>query len=151
MARLEVLKDTLALLSGLEAGSPREVEIRLRRIDGVIEGKPLDVGGIKSKNTGCSAERLYTNQKVTDLVAKAETEQSDYRRTIPANTFFSPQKRYFNLGQGTIARVFKLQENTFLVDCTVYVWNAFVLFASSLILLGVLYLILRRQLRPQGT
>jgi hypothetical protein len=150
--RLEELKDTLALLSGLESGSAREVEKRLRVIDAVISHKkPLDLGAIKSKSTGITAERLYTNQKVTDLVAKAETEQNDYRRAIPANTFFSPEKRYFNLGQGTIAQWFRLPENKFLVDTSVYVWNSFVLFGSSFLLLGVLYLILRRQLRPHGT
>jgi hypothetical protein len=150
--RLEELKDTLALLSGLESGTAKGVEKRLKAIDAVIEKKkPLDLGAIKSKTTGVTAERLYTNQKVTDLVAKAETEQNDYRRTVPANTFFSPEKRYFNLDKGLIARLFHLPENTFLVETSVYVWNSFVLFASSFAMLCLLYLILRRQLRPHGT
>ena len=78
--RLEDLKETLAQLSGLEAGSVREIEKRLRRVDQVIDGKPLDTSGLRSKVLGVTAERLYTNQKVTDLVSKAETEQNDYRR-----------------------------------------------------------------------
>jgi ABC-type multidrug transport system ATPase subunit len=150
--RLEELKDTLALLSGLESGSAKEIEKRLRVIDAVIDKKkPLDLGAIKSRTSGVTAERLYTNQKVTDLVAKAETEQSDYRRAVPANTFFSPEKRYFNLGQGFLPRLFRLEANTFLVETSVYVWNSFVLFASSFLMLCLLYLILRRQLRPHGT
>src|SRR4029077_16681945 len=36
--RLEDLKDALAMLSGLEAGSPPEIERRLDRIDKVIDG-----------------------------------------------------------------------------------------------------------------
>ncbi len=131
--RLDDLKETLALVSGLESSSVAEIEKRLRRIDGVIDGKSLDTGGIKSKGGGVTAERLYTNQNVTDLVAKAETVQNDYRRQIPANVFFSPNKLYL----GMIA--------------SVYVWNSVVLSATSLAMLGLVYLVLRRQLQPKGT
>src|SRR5260370_40523056 len=89
-ARLEDLKDTLARLSGAEAQNPPEIERRLKRVDEIINGKMLDVGSLRSKPNGITAERLYTNQKVSDLVAKAETEQNDYRRVRAINTFFSP-------------------------------------------------------------
>ncbi|HEY2341957.1 MAG TPA: ABC transporter permease, partial [Chthoniobacteraceae bacterium] len=140
--RLDDLKDTLADLSGLEASSPREIEKRLHRIDEIIGGKPLvDPSSIRSKNTGASAERLYHNLKVNDLVTNAETEQSDYRRAMPVNVFFSPEK-FFH-----IATVGSWNFN---VRFSVYVFNTAVLVISSIGILAALYLILRRQLQPQG-
>ena len=65
-ARLEDLKETLALLSGLESGSLREVEKRLRRVDQVIEGRPLDPGGLRSRTSGVTAER----RRLPDLKRK---------------------------------------------------------------------------------
>jgi hypothetical protein len=90
--RLEDLKDTLALLSGLESGSDWEIAKRLKRVDKIISGGELDAGGLRSRTRGVTAERLFTNQKVNDLVAKAETEQSDYRRHT-GSTFSSDHKR----------------------------------------------------------
>ncbi len=130
--RLEDLKDSLALLSGLESGSLAEIEKRLGRVDQILDGKALEGGDLRSRTSGVTAERLYTNQKVTDLVAKAETEQSDYRRQIPVNVFFSPDKFYFG------------------IRFSVYVWNTIVLVGSSCVLLGIVYLVLKRQLRPRG-
>jgi hypothetical protein len=130
--RLEDLKDTLGLLSGLEAGSVREIEKRLRRVDAIIEGKPLDTGGLKSRITGFNVDRLYTNQKVKDLVDNAEVEQSDKRRAMPVNVFFSPVKRYFR------------------ITASVYAWNTAVLVVASILLLGTLFALLKRQLRPRG-
>ena len=130
--RLEDLKDTLALLSGLEAGSVREIERRLRRVDAVLAGKSLqEAGSLRSRSAGVTAERLYTNQKVTDLVSKAETEQSDYRRDKHVNAFFGPVKRYLG------------------VTMSIFTYNSAVLVISSLLLLVVLYTILVRQLRPR--
>jgi hypothetical protein len=92
-ARLEELKDTLALLSGMEARNLRQIEKRFKLVDNVIAGKPLDAASLKGK-PGVSAERLYINHKVSELVAKAEAEQNDNRRLHAINTFFSPEKRY---------------------------------------------------------
>jgi ABC-type multidrug transport system ATPase subunit len=140
--RLEDLKDTLAILSGLESGSLWEIEKRLRRVDRIIDGGPLDADGLRglrSKTSGVTAERLFTNQKVNDLVSKAETEQTDYRRGLDArgrpvvvNVFFGPEKLVFG------------------VRTSVFVFNSCVIIASSLVLLGAIYLILRRQLRTHG-
>src|SRR4029434_1000710 len=88
--RLEDLKDTLALLSGMESGTRPEIEKRLRRVDAIIKGKRLSAGDLRSKPSGVTAERLYTNQKVSDLVSKAETEQSDYRRQSHVNGLCVP-------------------------------------------------------------
>jgi ABC-type multidrug transport system ATPase subunit/ABC-type multidrug transport system permease subunit len=149
-ARLDDLKDTLALLSGMEADSVREIENRLKRVDEVIEGKPLDTGGLRSRGTTVSAERLYTNQKVTDLVAKAETEQNDYRRLRAINTFFSPEKHarvpYLRFHFSQPHWEHKYRE----FHVTVFSYATVILVGSSLGLLGLLHYILKRELRTQG-
>lgn len=139
-ARFDDLKETLALLSSLESGSVSEIERRLRRVDRVIDGGPLDASGLRSKSAGITVDRLYSNMKVSDLVAKAETEQSDYRRTEAINVFFSPEKKFtVNFAGRTRTFVF-----------SVYAFNTWVLIGSSLALLTSLFFILRRQLRTRG-
>jgi ABC-type multidrug transport system ATPase subunit len=127
--RLEDLKDTLAMLSGLESATEPEIERRLARVDRVIKGAPLGTIQLRSKTSGITAERLYVNQKISDLVAKAETEQSDYRRSKSINVFFGPDKY---LGR---------------FHTTVLVFNSIVLLGFAAIALGLLHLALRRQLR----
>ena len=143
--RFEDLKETLALLSGLDSGSLPEIEKRLRRVDSVIAGRPLEPGGLRSRTSGVTAERLYTNQKVTDLVSKAETEQSDYRRQKHVNVFFGPVKKY-GLSWHWGGRPRELAFTT-----TVFTFNALVLITASFACLVVLYTILRRQLRTRGS
>jgi hypothetical protein len=150
-ARLEDLKDTLALLSGMEAQNPREVEKRLRRVDDVINGKPLDAGGLRSKS-GVTAERLYTNQKVTDLVAKAETEQNDYRRIRAINVFFSPEKRYGPIPYYSfhLLKSPHIQPEEVTIKVSVYTYCTSILLGTSFGLMALLYFVLKRQLRPRG-
>ncbi len=141
--RLEDLKDTLALLSGLESSSVEEVERRLRRVDKVIHGAALDAGGLRSRASGPSVERLYTNQKVNDLVSKAETEQSDYRRgQDKLNVFFAPEKHYHFF---TTPRAHDVG-----IHVSVYFFNTAILVLSSGALLAGLHWILTRQLRTRG-
>ena len=150
-ARLEDLKDTLALLSGMEAPNTHEIERRLKRVDEIINGKVLDVGSLRSKPNGITAERLYTNQKVSDLVAKAETEQNDYRRLRAINTFFSPEKRYGPIHYDSLhwqAPHFRPQEWTLRIS--VFAYATTILVGSSLGLLALLYAVLKRQLRMRG-
>jgi ABC transport system ATP-binding/permease protein len=139
-ARLEDLKDTLAMLSGLESGSLEEIERRLGRVDKVIEGGELDPGGLRSRTSGITADRLYSNQKVNDLVAKAETEQSDYRRGRLVNVFFGPVKSYYF---GPVKFGWKIERSVYFV-------NTLVLVVASLACLSALYWILKRQLRTRG-
>jgi len=139
-ARLEDLKDTLALLSGMESGSLADVEKRLRRVDNIIAGGALDAGGLRSKTAGITADRLYTNQKVSDLVAKAETEQSDYRRSKAVNVFFSPEKQFHV--------PFRKRDRP--ISFSVYGFNTSVLLGTSFALLCALHAILKRQLRTRG-
>jgi ABC-type multidrug transport system ATPase subunit len=135
--RLADLKDTLALLSGMEASTPREVDKGLRRVDRVLKGSPLETRELEFKTGGVSAERLYVNQKVTDLVSKAETEQADYRRVDSAgrpvlvNVFFGPEK---HLGKARVS---------------VLVANTLVLLFFSFGALAGLHESLRRQLRTK--
>jgi len=129
--RLEDLKELLAMVSGLQGTDTAAVERELRGIDRVLKGDPLPETSAGSATKGVSAERLYVNQKTTDLVNKAEMEQSDYRETRFLNVFFGPEKRYFGLG------------------ASVLVFNAWVLILSSLAMFQALYFVLRQQLKSQ--
>jgi ABC-type multidrug transport system ATPase subunit len=127
--RLNDLKDTLALLSGLEAKSPYDLDHYLGLIDEVLDGKrPFDHALFKDATGPVTAEQIYVNQKVSDLISNAEMEQSDYRRGNRPNVFFGAQKNYFGVKIG------------------VFVFNTLVLIASTLGLLTLLHWILRRQL-----
>jgi ABC-type multidrug transport system ATPase subunit len=130
--RLEDLKDLLAITSGLEADDAADMFRRLGLVDRVLEGAPLDRAVFKHSGEGVNAERLFINQKVNDLVAKAEMEQSDYRESRHFNVFFGPSKEYFG------------------VRCGILVFNGGVLIVSSLGLLLLLHTILRRQIRAIG-
>jgi ABC-type multidrug transport system ATPase subunit len=151
-ARLEDLKDALALLSGLESGSLQEIEVRLRRVDKVIAGLTLEPGRLRSKTSGVSAERLFTNQKVNDLVAKAETEQSDYRRQRTINVFFSPEKHhhFFTLRARYLGFLGLKADRDVGLNTSVYVFNTGILVLTSAVLLGLLHYVLKRQLRTRG-
>lgn len=126
--RLEDLKELLAALSGLQGKDMGDVERRMRRIDKVIDGGPLGESVLKPYHGGVSAERLFVNQKTTDLVNKAEMEQSDYRESRFLNVFFGPEKRYFG------------------VQASVLTFNSWVLILTSLAMLQALYFVLRHQL-----
>src|SRR6476469_407582 len=132
--RLNDLKDTLAMLSGLEAKTPDDLDRYLGVIDQVLDGKqPFDRSQFRDANGPVTAETLYLNQKVSDLISNAEMEQNDYRRGGKPNVFFGQYKQYFGMK----------------VD--VFVFNTFVLIGSSLALLGLLHWILRRQLEVRRT
>jgi len=127
--RLNDLKDVLALLSGLEAHSAKEIARYLKLVDPVIAGKQrFDRSLFKDANGPVTAEQIYVNQKVSDLISKAEMEQNDYRRGKKPNVFFGLQKRYFGMTFG------------------VFTFNTIVLIASTLALLVLLHWILRKQL-----
>jgi len=128
--RLEDLKDTLAVLSGLEASDADTLDAQFKKIDAIIAGAPFDRSVFKGAGIGVTAEQLYVNQKITDLVSKAEMEQSDYRNeSRQLNVFFGPIKEYFGIRAGLL-------------------WfNTMVLIFSTLGLFFVLYLILRAQIR----
>ncbi|MGA3172692.1 MAG: hypothetical protein ABSE62_16950, partial [Chthoniobacteraceae bacterium] len=130
--RLEDLKDTLAYLSGLESTTVNDVEDRLHKVDKIIRGGPLDPAAVRSHHGAYTAERLYVNQKITDLVSKAETDQSDYRRAEPVNVFFGPVKY---IGQ---------------FRCSVLLFNTLVLLGFTFGCLGLLHISLKRQLSTKA-
>ncbi|MBJ7326215.1 MAG: ATP-binding cassette domain-containing protein [Chthoniobacterales bacterium] len=127
--RLEDLKELLALVSGVQDEDVAGVERRLRRVDSVLKGESLPEKMLNPPPGQVTAERLYVNQKTTDLVNKAEMEQSDYRENRFMNVFFGPQKRYFG------------------IQASVLTFNAWVLVLSSLAMFQALYFILRHQLK----
>jgi hypothetical protein len=127
--RLDDLKETLAVLSGLEAKTPEQLDDYFAQIDRVLDRKqPFDRAVFKDAVGPVTAEQLYVNQKVSDLISNAEMEQNDYRRGGKPNVFFGQQKRYVGIPFG------------------VFAFNTAVLIGSTLALLGVLHWILRRQL-----
>ena len=127
--RLDDLKEVLALLSGLEGQSVKEINRYLKLVDPVLAGKKkLDRSLFRNANGPVTAEQIYVNQKVSDLISNAEMEQSDYRRGNRPNVFFGAQKRYFG------------------IRISAFVFNTTVLIGSMLGLLALLHWILRKQL-----
>jgi ABC-type cobalamin/Fe3+-siderophores transport system ATPase subunit len=127
--RLEELKEVLAVLSGLEGKKPDDVDRFLELTDDVIAGKkPFRREEFKDASGPVTAEQLYINQKVSDLISNAEMEQNDYRRGGKPNVFFGAEKRYLGMKIG------------------VFTFNTCVLIASTVALLALLLWILRRQL-----
>jgi hypothetical protein len=123
------LKDVLALLSGLEGHSAKEVDHYLKLVDPVIaEKQKFDPALFRDAKGPVTADQLYINQKVSDLLSKAEMEQNDYRRSKKPNVFFGLQKRYFGIEFG------------------VFTFDTSILIASMLGLLVLLHWILRKQL-----
>src|SRR3954453_7251272 len=93
--RLEELKETLAVLSGLEGKTSADVDRYLSEIDKVLSRKqPFNRAIFKDANGPVTAEQLYINQKVSDLISNAEMEQNDYRRGGKPNIFFGLEKVY---------------------------------------------------------
>src|SRR5437899_11369408 len=131
--RLDELKEVLAFLSGLEAKSPDELDHYLKQVDQVLDRKrSFDSAAFKNAKGTITAEQVYVNQKVSDLISNAEMEQSDYRRGSRPNVFFGAEKR---LG----------------VKISVFVFNTLVLIGSTFGMLGLLFWILRRQLEVRRT
>ena len=129
IARLNELKEVLAILSGLEAKTARAVDKYLEAIDRIVDGKrKFDRADFKNAVGPVTAEQLYINQKVSDLISNAEMEQHDYRRGGKPNVFFGAEKLYLGASIG------------------VFVFDTWVLIGSTLVLLGLLLWILRRQL-----
>ncbi len=68
------------MLSGLEAGTAGGVDDALHQIDAMRGALAVPENlDLPDRGSGVPAEQLYVNQKITDLVSKAEMEQTDYR------------------------------------------------------------------------
>jgi ABC-type multidrug transport system permease subunit len=128
-ARLNDLKEILAVLSGLEAKTAKELDRYLKIVDETIDGKrEFRRADFKDAVGPVTAEQLYINQKISDLISNAEMEQNDYRRGGKPNVFFGAEKRYLGTKIG------------------VFTFDTCVLISSTIALLGLLHWILRRQL-----
>ena len=128
------MKEVLAVLSGLEAKSAEELDRYLKQVDQVLDRKRTFNSAVFNEAKGAvTAEQVYLNQKVSDLISNAEMEQSDYRRGSRPNVFFGAEKRYLG------------------VKISVFLFNTIVLIGSTLGLLGLLFWILRRQLEVRRT
>ncbi len=131
LERLDVLKELLAYLYGLGGRSADHVQRRLERVEAArISGDWQDVEELdRITDPQYKAEQLFVNQKIADLVSKAEIEQSDRRVRQDLNVFFGPHK--YVLGQ----------------EISVVTLNAVVLNTLSVIILIILYGVLHRKLR----
>ena len=125
------MKELLALVSGLHGKTPRDIDRSFAQIDRVLDGAVYDPKVIGGHGGSLTADQLYVNTKITDLVSKAEMEQFDYRREQEkhevVNVFFGPMKQYFG------------------IRASVLTFNSAVLLVSSLAGLFLLYFILRYQ------
>ena len=127
--RLDDLKEVLAVLSGLQGQTDAKVDHYLKVVDQVLKQKhSFERALFKDANGPVTAEQLYVNQKISDLISNAEMEQSDYRRGNRPNVFFGVEKHYLGLPVG------------------VFTFNTIILIGSTVGLLALLHWILRRQL-----
>src|SRR5213079_3652066 len=94
----------------------------LKEVDQVLDRKrSFDPGAFKQAKGAVTAEQIYVNQKVSDLISNAEMEQSDYRRGSRPNVFFGAQKHYFG------------------INISAFVFNSAVLIVATLGLLALLH------------
>ena len=126
--RLDDLKETLAILSGLAGGNPGQVNQKLHEIDKIIGGAALDRKKFESGGDQVTAEQLFQNQKITDMLTDAQMKQKDYTSEA-RNVFFGPDKIYF--GQ----------------KLNIFVFNSFIINGFTLLFLLSLLWSLHRQLR----
>lgn len=93
---LDLTKQALAVVSGLQDDSADGIGRRLNLINDSIASGKLDARLIDQPKgrKAVSAEEIYVNRKVLDLVTKAEMEREDYRRKASPNVFFGTIKTY---------------------------------------------------------
>ena len=126
--RLDDLKETLAILSGLSGENSGQVNQKMHEIDSIISGAALDRKKFASSSDQVTAEELYQNQKITDMLTDAQMKQKDYTSEA-RNVFFGPEKYYF--GQ----------------KFNIFVFNSCIINGFTLLFLLCLLLSLHRQLR----
>lgn len=93
---LDFTKQALAVVSGLQDEDADKLATRLKRIQAGIAAGKLDPDLLEQAHwkKSVSAEDIYVNRKVLDLVTKAEMERQDYRRKTTPNVFFGTEKTY---------------------------------------------------------
>jgi ABC-type multidrug transport system permease subunit len=137
---LNQAKEALVKVSGLEERNAAALYRRINSImDSVTDGTYDPASHeVRERDRVVSAESVYENQKIRDLVSKAEMERRDFRRKTQPNVFFGSEKRYtLRLFGHTLI---DLKTDTLSLNGTMIVLWIFL----PLILL---WLVLRRQLR----
>src|SRR5205823_5939947 len=76
--RLDDLKEALAILSGLAGGNAGQVIQKMHEIDRIIAGARLDRQKFDTGGDQVTAEQLFQNQKITDMLTDAQMKQKDY-------------------------------------------------------------------------
>ncbi len=131
IVQFDMLKQALAVVSGLHARDPNDVPKHLKSVvshlkAGTLNQQILDY--VQRERRGTSAEELYVNRKVLDLVTKAEMEREDYRRKKSPNVFFGTKKTVLGY------------------EIPTYWLNAGVMLVFLVLIIAVLQYSLRRQL-----
>ena len=138
--RLDDLKETLAVLSGLEAQSPRELKQYLVIIDQVLNGK-MSFDRAAFKNANGPTHGRTTLRKPENF--RLDRERRNGTKRLPprrqAECVFWRRKTLFRRRQT------RRGKDAFLT-VSVFTFNTAVLIGSSLLLLWLLHWILRRQL-----
>ncbi|QIF01485.1 ATP-binding cassette domain-containing protein [Roseimicrobium sp. ORNL1] len=97
---MDLAKQALAVVSGLSGEDANVVGERLALIRKGLQSGRLDPSLLEARSKkGVSADEIYVNQKVLDLVNKAEMEREDYRRKESPNVFFGTVKTYHPFGK----------------------------------------------------
>ena len=140
--QLSQAKDALVKISSLEERSVPALFRRLQRIMQEVETGTFDPDAHRPGNVTVSTEQVFENQKIRDLISKAEMERTDKRRTTRPNVFFGREKR-FRLRFDAFGRTWTpidMRSDTMPL-------NAVILAAWILLPLLLLFVVLRRQLR----
>jgi hypothetical protein len=139
---LSMAKDALVKVSGLEARSPADLVRSIQRIMDDTSRGTFDPDAYRFGSETVTAEQIFENQKIRDLISKAEMERTDKRRKSRPNVFFGREKRFIMEGQwlGRSWQPLDFRSSTIPL-------NAAILAAWILLPLVILFLVLRRQLR----
>jgi len=150
---LNLNKQALAVVSGLQDMDAGHVSDRLARIRQGLARGSLDPDLLESRSKkAVSAEEIYVNRKVLDLVTKAEMEREDYRRKASPNVFFGTVRTYPMPGapvadeadSSTKLKAIKPWYHEIRINT---VWlNASVMIISLVVVIFFLHVCLRKQL-----
>ena len=142
LRRLDMAKVAMPRIFGLEERSPDALLRRMGRIVQEVRAGTYDEANHRVKETTYRAETVFDNQKVRDLVSKAEIERLDKRRTSSPNVFFGIKKNY------TISfHLFGRQWKPLDLSTDTIAFNVVILIFWCLLPLVLLYFVLRHQLR----
>ncbi|MCE9518823.1 MAG: ABC transporter permease, partial [Verrucomicrobia bacterium] len=151
---LDRAKQALAVVSGLQDNDADDITRRLNRIQEGIESGKIDpelLDPPKGRRT-ISAEEIFVNRKVLDLVTKAEMEREDYRRTFSPNVFFGTVRTYplFTPAEAVVEKPAARRDSPKPwyqeIRIETLTLNATVMILTLGLVIGVLQFSLRRQL-----